>query len=121
MEKRHVSSHIDFVELPARNVADLARTKEFFGRAFGWTFQDYGPDYADITNSGLGSGINADPEHRPAHPLVVIYASKLEAVRDRVLEAGAKVTREIFAFPGGRRFHFTDPSGNELAVWSDEV
>jgi predicted enzyme related to lactoylglutathione lyase len=87
---------------------------------FGWSFEDYGPDYADITNGGLASGINADPEHRPSHPLVVIYAAELEVVRRRVVEAGGKMTRDIFAFPGGRRFQFKDPAGNELAVWSDE-
>lgn len=120
MKKKHVSNHIDFVELPARSVADLSRTKEFLGAVFGWSFEDYGPDYADITNCGLGSGINADPEHRPSHPLVVVYAAKLEAVRERVVEAGGEITRETFEFPGGRRFHFKDPAGNELAVWSDK-
>ena len=117
---KHVSNHIDFLELPARSVGELARTKAFFAAVFGWSFQDYGPDYADITNAGLGSGINADAEHRPAHALAVVYTAELEAARARVVEAGGTITRDIFAFPGGRRFHFQDPAGNELAVWSDQ-
>ncbi|MGN6521122.1 MAG: VOC family protein [Dokdonella sp.] len=71
-------------------------------------------------SSGVGSGINADATHRPPHPLAVIHARDLEGTRSRVIAAGGEITREIFAFPGGRRFHFRDPAGNELAVWSKD-
>jgi predicted enzyme related to lactoylglutathione lyase len=68
---------------------------------------------------GLGAGLNADPEHRARSPLVIVYVTNLEHAWDRVPKAGGRVTRDIFSFPGGRRFHFTDPDGNELAIWSD--
>ncbi|HEX5055439.1 MAG TPA: VOC family protein [Gammaproteobacteria bacterium] len=110
---------IDFVEFPTRTVTELGRSKRFFTEAFGWSFKDWGEDYADTTGSGLGSGFNADPKHRPAKPLVVLYTSDLEATRGKVVEAGGKITRDIFSFPGGRRFHFREPGGNELAAWSD--
>lgn len=113
------TNRIDFIEFPATTTAELQRTAAFFLEVFGWAYREWGEDYADTTASGVGSGINADPNHRPHAPLVVIYAADLEAARDRVLAAAGAITREIFAFPGGRRFHFTDPSGNELAVWSD--
>ena len=115
----HVEAHIDFIEFPATNAAQLGRAKTFFAGVFGWTFQDYGDDYADITNAGVGGGINADAAHRPRAPLPVVYTRDLEAVRDRVLAQGGEITRAIFSFPGGRRFHFVDPCGNEMAVWSD--
>jgi predicted enzyme related to lactoylglutathione lyase len=114
------SSNIDFVEFPARSVAELAAAKSFYGEVFGWSFKDRGDDYADTASGGLGCGFNADPEHRPGKTLVVIYSKDLERARAKVLAAGGKVTKEIFSFPGGRRFHFTDPAANELAVWSDE-
>ncbi len=110
---------IDFVEFPAHSAASIARTKDFYAKAFGWSFQDWGDDYADTSSSGVGSGFNADPEHRPAKPLVVIYTSDLDEARSKVLRSGGTITKEIFAFPGGKRFHFKDPCGNELAVWSD--
>ncbi len=110
---------IDFVEFPAGSAAEVASAKNFYGQAFGWSFKDWGDDYADTTSSGLGSGFNADPEHRPAKPLVVIYAHDLKLARAKIVAAGGKVMRDIFSFPGGQRFHFEDPIGNELAVWSD--
>jgi predicted enzyme related to lactoylglutathione lyase len=117
MGSRH--NTIDYVELGARNAADHARTRAFFEKAFGWTYQDYGPDYCDTHGSGVTSGINGDADHRPLAPLPVVYVDDLEAAQTRVTEAGGIVTRPIFSFPGGRRFHFADPSGNELGVWSD--
>lgn len=115
----HKESHIDYIEFPTESRADLARAKAFYGSVFQWQFQDWGEDYVDTSSSGLSSGMNADPTHRTAKPMAVIYAADLEAVRASVLKAGGSITREIFAFPGGRRFHFTDPAGNELGVWSD--
>jgi predicted enzyme related to lactoylglutathione lyase len=113
------SNHIDYIEFPAKDVDHLEASKRFFTAVFGWSYKDWGDDYADTAASGLGSGINADPEHRPGQPLAVIYTADLEAVRKKVLTADGTITRDIFSFPGGRRFHFREPAGNELAVWSD--
>ena len=108
---------IDFIEFAAE---DLAKTKAFYGEVFGWTYKDYGPTYADIQGAGLGGGFNQDSESRPkSGSLVVLYSTDLEATLARIKTAGGKVTKDIFSFPGGRRFHFSDPTGNELAVWSD--
>lgn len=110
---------IDFLEFPAKDVEALAEAKAFYAGVFGWKFKDWGDDYSDTQSSGLGSGFNADPAHRPSAPLAVIYSDDLESVYFSVKSAGGKISREIFEFPGGRRFHFFDPAGNELAVWSD--
>ena len=117
----HRHNTIDYVELGAKNAADYAGTKTFYETAFGWQYAEYGPDYADTQSSGVGSGINGDADHRPMHPLPVVYVEDLETAHRKVVDAGGIVTRAIFAFPGGRRFHFADPSGNELAVWSDSA
>jgi predicted enzyme related to lactoylglutathione lyase len=112
-------NQIDFIEFPAGNPSAVAKAKAFYSATFGWSFQDLGDDYADTASSGLGCGFNADAEHRPEKPLVVIYASDLPAALAKVIASGAKITKDIFSFPGGRRFQFQDPCGNELAVWSD--
>ncbi|MET0272500.1 MAG: VOC family protein [Phenylobacterium sp.] len=106
---------IDYLELPG---GDLAATKRFYADAFGWAFTDYGPDYAAFAE-GLDGGFNADPADQAKLPLPVLYAHDIEAMEAKVRAAGAAITRPIFTFPGGRRFHFRDPSGNELAVWSE--
>lgn len=106
---------IDYLELPA---GDLPATKAFYAQAFGWAFTDYGPTYAAM-NEGLEGGFQAEPGEGPARPLPILYARDLEAMAAKVRAAGGVVVKPIFAFPGGRRFHFTDPSGNELAVWSE--
>ncbi len=116
----HKPNKIDFIEFPAGSVAALGKSKQFFADAFGWLHQDWGDDYSDVSNSGLGTGINADPNHRPTKPLVIIFSSNLENSRAKVVAAGGKITKDIFSFPGGHRFHFKEPSGNELAVWSDK-
>lgn len=108
---------IDYVEFAS---TDVATSKAFFDRAFGWTFQDYGPDYAAMTNAGLDGGLQRDPEHAGALPLVILKADDLEAAETAVTKADGIITRAIFAFPGGRRFHFREPGGNELAVWSEK-
>ncbi|MEQ1945862.1 MAG: VOC family protein [Bryobacteraceae bacterium] len=113
-EERH--QRIDYVEFPAQ---DAARAKEFYARAFGWKFEDYGPTYTAFNDGQLRGGFQADAAARPAKPLVVIYATNLEAAQAAVEGAGGKVVQSTYSFPGGRRFHFTDPEGNELAVWSE--
>jgi uncharacterized protein len=107
---------IDYIEFSVTSVADA---KHFYGSVFGWTFEDYGPDYASFADGRLSGGFQTAPP-ATGGPLVVIYASNLEIMERRVSQAGGNIVRPIFSFPGGRRFHFTDPSGNELAVWSDE-
>jgi predicted enzyme related to lactoylglutathione lyase len=106
---------IDYVEMPA---GDLPTTKAFYGAAFGWTFTDYGPEYAAMSE-GLDGGFYADPADAVAKPLVILYATDLEAMEAKITAAGGTIVRPAFSFPGGRRFHFADPSGNELAVWAE--
>jgi predicted enzyme related to lactoylglutathione lyase len=105
---------VDYVELPG---GDLPATKSFYSAAFGWTFVDYGPSYAAF-DEGLEGGFQADDAEGRVTPVVVLYAHDLEAMLAKIEAAGGKIVRPIFEFPGGRRFHFTDPAGNELAVWS---
>ena len=105
---------IDYVEFP---VADLPAAKRFYGAAFGWTFQDWGPEYVSFDGAAVDGGFNA--EVGPNKPLVILYARDLEAMEVKVKAAGGAITREIQSFPGGRRFHFRDPAGNELGVWSE--
>jgi hypothetical protein len=107
---------IDYVEFPA---IDIAATKQFYSEVFGWRFEDYGPDYTSFEDGRLRGGFAKASEVKGGGPLVVIYAAALEATEAAVKEAGGKIVKEIFSFPGGRRFHFADPNGNELAVWSD--
>ena len=111
---------IEYVEFSATSGSEVAVAKRFYDEVFHWTFQDWGDDYIDTASSGLPSGFNADPEQRTKHPLAVIYASDLSAASNRIVAAGGRITKETFSFPGGKRFHFTDPLGNELAVWSDQ-
>jgi predicted enzyme related to lactoylglutathione lyase len=105
---------IDYVEFPA---LDTTRIKAFYTQVFGWTFEDYGPGYTSFHDGRLGGGFTTEPG--TAGPLAVIYARDLEAVEAEVKAAGGTIVKETFSFPGGRRFHFTDPSGNQLAVWTE--
>jgi predicted enzyme related to lactoylglutathione lyase len=110
---------INYLEMPSR---DLDATKQFFSEAFGWSFVDYGPEYVAIENAGLDGGFfKSDLVATTANGsvLVVLYSSELENTVEKVKNAGGKITQDIFSFPGGRRFHFTDPNGNEYAVWSE--
>ena len=115
MAKSENDRRIDYVEL---GVADLARAKAFYGGAFGWTFTDYGPTYCEFSDGRLKGGLTTNAPARPGGPLVILYADDLADVQRRVEAAGGRIARPIFAFPGGRRFHFLDPDGYELAVWS---
>jgi predicted enzyme related to lactoylglutathione lyase len=111
---------IDYIELPA---ADFDAVESFYAKTFGWTFTDYGPEYRAFSDGKLDGGFfKSDLRSSTAHgaALVILFANNLEATRDAVLAAGGSISREIFSFPGGRRFHFQDPHGNELAVWSDK-
>lgn len=105
---------LDYLEMPA---TDLPGVKAFYAAAFGWTFTDYGPEYAAF-NEGLDGGFHAEQGVAVTKPLPVLYAHDLEAMQAKVEAAGGAITRAIFSFPGGRRFHFKDPAGNELGVFS---
>jgi predicted enzyme related to lactoylglutathione lyase len=108
---------MDYIEFPG---TDIAKTKAFYIQVFGWKFTDYGPDYTSFEDGRISGGFNKERPVTHDGPLVVIYASDLAACESKVRAAGGKIVKDAFAFPGGRRFHFTDPSGNELAVWSEK-
>jgi len=112
-------NQIDLVEFPAADAAALAASRAFYESAFAWTFTDYGA-YIDTSSSGTVFGVNGINDDRQQRmPMVVVYADDLEAARERVIAAGGALIHDIYVFPGGRRFHFADPAGNELAVWSE--
>ncbi len=108
---------IDYIEFPA---TDIAATRKFYTEVFGWKFEDYGPEYTSFVDGRLAGGFWKAPSVNGGGPLVVIYASDLEAMEARLKSAGARIVKPAFSFPGGRRFHFADPNGNELSVWSDK-
>ncbi len=103
---------IDYVEFASE---ELEQTEAFFKDAFGWAFVEYGPDYRDIQGAGIGGGLE---RAKRVPPLIVLKSDNLEGDRERILEAGAELVKDIFEFPGGRRFEFREPGGNLLAVWS---
>lgn len=107
---------IDYIEFPA---LQIDATKDFYAAAFGWTFTDYGPDYTSFEDGRLAGGFTTATPVTDNGVLIVIYVGDLEAMRARVIDNGGSISKEIFAFPGGRRFHFRDPNGNQLAVWSE--
>jgi len=106
-------ARLNYLELP---VADTAAATRFYAEAFGWTFTDFGPTYAASTSGDTDIGFQADPAERPAAPLPVIQVADLDAAFAAVTRAGGGITAPIFAFPGGRRFHFRDINGHELAA-----
>lgn len=108
-------SRIDYVELPSATAHEL--TRAFYAKAFGWQFTDFGPDYSATITGDVDVGLNGQPEEALAAPLPVVRVDDLEAAFDAVTGAGGVIAKPIFSFPGGRRFHFIDPAGNELAVW----
>ena len=108
---------LDYLELPARG-GTLDGVKAFYSRAFGWAFVDYGPTYSAF-DEGLDGGFQAEPSEVTEKPLPVLYSEDLEQTARQVEDAGGRIVRPIFSFPGGRRFHFVDPAGNELAVWGE--
>lgn len=114
------SIRINYIELPA---ADFAKAKAFYGTLFGWTFVDYGEDYCAFNDGNTDGGFyraekQSDSDNGAA--LVVLYTADLERLAKDIEQAGGNIKKPIFSFPGGRRFHFQDPNGNELAVWSDK-
>ena len=116
MSQADQDRRVDYIEFPATNIED---TKRFYSAVFGWKFTDYGPDYTSFTDGRLSGGFTAASTVTAPGPLVVLYSTNLADLAARISKSGGHIVREIFEFPGGQRFHFTDPSGNELAVWSD--
>ncbi len=110
---------IDYVEFPSR---DIEATKAFFSAVFGWEFTDYGPEYTAFSNQGIDGGfyqshLRLSTDNGSA--LIVFYSEDLEQTQSKLENAGGTIIKPVFSFPGGRRFHFGDPNGNEYAVWSD--
>ena len=119
MTDANVHHTINYIEMPS---SDIEATKAFYGAAFGWTFQDWGQSYVSFFGAGVEGGFEQDADGRKPSTdgaLVILYSSDLEASERAVTSAGGVITRPAYAFPGGRRFQFLDPSGNELAVWSE--
>jgi len=111
---------INYLEFPAKNIN---ATKEFFTTVFNWSFTDYGPDYTAFENAGIDGGFFTSEQvtaTKNGSALAVFYSSALEHTQTKIENAGGSIIQETFDFPGGRRFHFTDPNGNEYAVWSDK-
>lgn len=111
---------IDYLEMPSQ---DLAATKTFFSSLFGWKFEDYGPDYIAFDDGRIGGGFlrtEGSWSETAACPLVVFYSEELEMTRAEVVRLGGTITRDIFPFPGGRRFHFRAPGTGGFALWSDQ-
>ncbi len=115
----HEHEKINYVEFPA---SDLAAVKQFFTSVFGWSFTDYGPEYTAFAGAGLDGGFFKSDQHVSTgngSALIVFYSNDLAKTQQKIEAAGGKIVQAIFSFPGGRRFHFSDPTGNEYAVWSD--
>lgn len=111
---------INYVEFPSQ---DLAKTKEFFTNTFGWAFQDFGPEYAAFSNQGLDGGFYQSELKSTTNSggaLIVFFSNDLEKTLSKITKYGGEIVKPIFSFPGGRRFHFQEPSGNEFAVWSNK-
>jgi predicted enzyme related to lactoylglutathione lyase len=116
-----MSNHhkISYVEFPSTR---LKETKEFFTSVFGWSFTDYGDEYTSFSNSGVNGGFfvaGSQPDRPPSAVLIILYSEELEDTNKAVKEAGCTISKDIFSFPGGRRFHFIEPGGNEIGVWSE--
>lgn len=110
---------INYIEIPAR---DIGATKEFFSKTFDWSFIDYGPDYTAIENAGVDGGFFKSDKSASTDNgsvLVVLFSKELDQTLAKVKSSGGIIIRDIFSFPGGHRFHFADPSGNEFAVWAE--
>lgn len=116
-----MSNHnkINYIEIPSGNIEI---TKDFFSKVFGWSFVDYGPDYCSFGNKGIDggfykSGLKVSVDS--GSPLIVLYSKDLQATQLKIEQSGGEIVKPIFSFPGGKRFHFTDPNKNEYAVWSE--
>ena len=118
MTKSKNDRRIDYIEFRVR---DMAATKAFYGEVFGWRFKDYGPSYCEFRDGRLSGGFTTDGTPQPGGPLVVLYGDDLQALSEMIRKSGGKVSKPAYDFPGGQRFHFLDPNGYELAVWTKKV
>lgn len=116
MSQPEHDKRVDYIEYAASNLEEI---KKFYGDVFGWQFEDYGPDYVAFEDGRMTGGFWRGAPIADGLPLVVLYALDLEAVEREIVDHGGCVVKETFSFPGGRRFHFADPHGNVLAVWTD--
>ncbi len=116
MSQRDQDRRIDYIEFPT---SDVGRSRAFYENVFGWNFQNWGPDYSSFEDGRLSGGLRKSATTAAETPLVVIYAIDLAAAEASVRAHGGVITEPVFSFPGGRRFHFRDPAGHILAVWSD--
>lgn len=117
MNQAEQDRRVDYIEFQTTNIDTI---KKFYAVVFGWEFTDYGPEYSSFTDGRMRGGFALAPAVVSGGPLVVLYATNLEEIEGRIKESGGRIVRAKFEFPGGWRFHFTDPGGNELAVWSDQ-
>ena len=114
----NINNTINYIELP---LLKKAETQQFYKQVFGWEFTDWGPNYIGFSKAGINGGFNGESGVQPTAPgvLLVLYVRDLDKTLDKITQAGGKIVQAIYEFPGGRRFHFQDPNGNELAVWSE--
>ena len=112
-----INNHINYVEFKAK---DLETIKQFYSDCLGWEFTDYGPTYVAFSNSGLEGGFEKSEKPVTNGALIVLYHEHLEKAQEQIMQSNGRISKDIFSFPGGRRFHFIDPAGNELAIWSDK-
>ncbi len=114
----HKNKTINYIEFP---LTDPAATKQFYETLFGWEFQEWGPKYLSFSSAGIDGGFNGEDKTPVQNPgvLVILFSDDLEASLASVKEVGASILRDIYSFPGGQRFHFADPNGNELAIWAE--
>jgi predicted enzyme related to lactoylglutathione lyase len=117
MQHEHIDCAIDYIEFTA---PDLPAIKKFYGRVFDWKFQDWGDEYASFSDGRVDGGFARSEAKTGGGSLVILYSTNLEAIQQKVRDAGGSIVKDTFSFPGGRRFHFSDPAGNELAIWSDK-
>jgi uncharacterized protein len=116
-ERMSRNKTIDYVEFHA---TDLVATRQFYSGVFGWEFEDYGPDYTSFKDGRIAGGFARGSVSTGTEPLIVIYVDDLRSTEKQIRDAGGKITKAVFSFPGGSRFHFTDPNGNELAAWHED-
>jgi uncharacterized protein len=120
MAKTRNDQGIDYIEF---SVSDIARARSFYGEAFSWSFKDYGPGYCEFNDRRLTGGFalaNDSGQGRGSSPLVILYSKDLAATQQRIERAGGTIVKPVYSFPGGRRFHFADPDGHELSVWTEK-
>lgn len=112
-----IDNHINYIEFKAK---DLKLIKAFYTTVFDWTFTDYGPSYVAFSESGIQGGFEKTHEEIVNGVLIVLYHKNLELIKNKIIKCNGEISKDIFSFPGGQRFHFIDPTGNELAIWSDK-